>query len=107
MLKPSLSHKSLAIISHRTFPSLSLITNTRTLFSPAQSIRRYLFSLETESHAPTIFIEQEDKKASSALCPLRPKWPEERLMKWSKLLWLSSLFPGCRRGEEPEKARPT
>lgn len=41
--------------------------------------------------APKIFIEQEDKKAGSALRPLGLKWPKERLMKWNKLLWLSSL----------------
>ena len=40
---------------------------------------------------PEIFIEQEDKTASSVLCPLGLKSPEDCLMKWYKLLWLSSL----------------
>lgn len=82
-------------------------------FSPlAKSVNIQIFiqlrdRQSLEQIFPKIFIEQEDKKAGSALCPLGLKWPEEHLMKWNKLLWLSSLAAAVEErqgeGESPRK----
>lgn len=84
MFKSSLSH---TIVSHRKFPSTSLNTNTQTetfLFPPTHQLIQYadiyLAQRDRESHeqtGPEIFIEQEDKTRSSALCQLGLKWPED------------------------------
>lgn len=73
-----------------------------------QSMHRYLFSAETLTSRKFFFIFIEHnfflkKGPGPALCPLELNWPQECLMKWNKLLWLSSN--GCRVGGEPESRR--
>lgn len=73
-------------------------TGSNVSFPPTHQLIQYadiyLAQRDRESHektGPEIFIEQQDKTRSSALCQLGLKWPEDCLMKWNKLLWLSSL----------------
>lgn len=93
-------NSSFFFLTHNCFPPkiplyFTYHKQTFSFFPPhslAQSIRRYLFSSETESLMSLRFLlSKKDKTKSSVLCPLGLKWPEDRLMKWNKLLWLSSL----------------